>query len=42
MKPADSTGGRLFGRELNNAPAGPSTFGTIRPIAAKAPFNSLA
>jgi hypothetical protein len=29
MKPADSTGSRLFGRELNNAPAAPSTFGTI-------------
>jgi hypothetical protein len=29
MKPADSTGSRLFGRELHNAPAAPSTFGTI-------------
>jgi hypothetical protein len=29
MKPADSTGGRLFGCKLNNAPAAPSTFGTI-------------
>jgi hypothetical protein len=29
VKPADSTSNRLFGRELNNAPAAPSTFGTI-------------
>ena len=29
MKRADSISNRLFGRELNNAPAAPSTFRTI-------------
>jgi hypothetical protein len=42
MKPADSISNRLFGRELNNAPSAPGTFGTISSDRGKAPFNSLA
>jgi hypothetical protein len=40
MKRADSISNRLFGRELNNAPAAPSTFRTISSDRSKGALQS--